>query len=166
MYMYIYMCKIWPHWGFSGMQKVWKLENCWGRQFVSFWACNLLTPAWPHKSGLGPEYFLTERYEAPQPVWGISPCFEVSFPFLGLMCASLFCLRVCITWPSGMPQLSVFQTPQGRNWDPLLSGEEGWMQTITLHRFWEETPPALGAQDPLLKLMLLCLLSGSKSCII
>lgn len=103
------------------------------------------------------EHFFAKRQSLHSLCW-MCLCLEISFPIPGLMCTSLLCLSVCMsyrTWPTP-PALSV-PSGQGRNGVLLLQHRgvrAGHLpETAMGKRCW---PWGTGS---LLELFLLCLLS-------
>lgn len=96
-----------------------KNKNCWERQSQEW---GLRTSIWQNKKGPWAWDISYQEIKSPHGLWGLSLRKGISFLISGLVGAFLLCLSMW-QWPPSIPQLSVFQAPQGWSWDhssPLL----------------------------------------------
>lgn len=63
---------------------------------------------------------------------GPSSQLGISFPVLGLMCTSLFCLRLCVMWQ--VANSTTISIPSSERIVSFACSTEGWVETISLHQ--------------------------------
>lgn len=126
------------------------VQNCW----MSVWQyltklcvgkgsllCSLSDPTWPQKNGPWAWNTSFPRDKGlTLPVLGFPPRVGIPFPASVSVGAPLFCLSSGISGPLACLQLSVFQTPWGRGWDPCAAAQEECM--------WVNCPALAAGGDP------------------
>lgn len=118
----------------------------------------LSTPSWLQKSGLGAGTLLSPEIQSCTAVLGLSSWVGLSFSVLDSMWAPFVLLKHVTQGTRPTPLLNPFLV--GREWDPSLVAQEGWVQIIALSQLQDGTHWPWGHGHALLKLNLLCLFSG------
>lgn len=71
--------------------------------------------------GFEPGTFPYQERKSPHCLCQAYHCVEISFPLSDSVSVPLFCLSLWVCGLQAVPQISVFQTPQGRDWGPTES---------------------------------------------